>query len=102
MNPDNVIQLPEPASRQWRTVEPEFYDLLRGMGCTDAESAIAVERLKAVYLKYSMSRRVTIDPGDVGVIAEMEDWVRRLVTGLMFEVLVREVELLRLRGERLP
>lgn len=102
MSADNVVRLPDSVRRQWRTLEPEFYDGLRGMGCTDAEATIAVERLKAVYLKYAMSKRVTINPGDAeGAIAEVEGWVKQLSTGLMFEVLMREVELIRLRGEGL-
>lgn len=99
MSADNVVRLPDSMRRQWRTLEPVFFDGLRGAGCADAESAIAIERLKAVYLRYAKPKRVTIKPSDPeAAVAEVEGWVKRFAVGLLFEVLVREVELIRLRG----
>lgn len=98
-NADNIVRLPDSMRRQWRAMEPEFCAWLTGLGYTEAEAAIAVERLKGVYLRHAIPKRVTIGRDDVeGGIAEVEGWVKQLATGLLIEVLIREIELIGLRG----
>lgn len=100
MGADNVVQLPDSKHRQWRSLEPEYYAGLLATGYTEAETAACVSRLKGVFLKYDMAKRVTLNPDDIaGSEAEIEDWLKPLVTGLMHEILMREIELFRLRGE---
>jgi hypothetical protein len=99
MSADNVVQLPDSKHRQWRDIEPEFYAGLLAAGHTEEETVASIARLKDVFLKYGMSKRVVIDPNDIAKSElEVEGWLKPLVIGLMYEVLVREIELFRLRG----
>ena len=99
MSVDNVVQLPDSKHRQWRALESEYYAGLLGTGYSEAETAASVAKLKEVFIKYDMAKRVTLNPGDIaGSEAEIEDWLKPLVIGLMNEILMREVELFNLRG----
>jgi hypothetical protein len=100
MSTDKITHLPDSKHRQWRDLEPEYYAGLLATGYTEAETAACVARLKEVFLKYDMAKRVTLNPDDIaGSEAEIEGWLKPLVTGLMYEILMREIELYRLRGE---
>lgn len=98
-NADNVVRLPDSMRRQWRAMEPELCSWLIGLGYTEAEAALSVNGIKGVYLRYATPKRVTIRRNDAeGGIADIEGWVKQLAIGLLMEVLMREVELIRLRG----
>lgn len=100
MSADNVVRLPDSKHRNWLTLEPEYRAGLLGMGCTEAEITACVTRLKEVFLKYDMAKRVTLNPNDIAQSeAEIELWLKPLVAGLLHEVLMREIQLYRLRGE---
>lgn len=100
MSTDKIIHLPDSKHRQWRTLEPEYYAGLLAAGYSEEEATAGVGKLKEVFLKYPMEKRVTLNPDDVkGSEAEIEGWVHKLVIGLMYEILMREIELYRLRGE---
>lgn len=100
MSTDKIIHLPDSKHRQWRTLEPEYYAGLLAAGFSEEEATAGVSKLKEVFLKYPMEKRVTLNPDDVkGSEAEIEEWVHKLVIGLMYEILMREIELFRLRGE---
>ncbi len=100
MSADKIIHLPDSKHRQWRTLEPEYYAGLLASGYSEEETAAGVAKLKEVFLKYEMSKRVILDPNNIAKSeAEIESWLKPLVIGLMYEILMREIELINLRGE---
>lgn len=100
MGADNVVRLPDSKHRHWLTLEPEYHAGLLATGYTEAETLTCVARLKDVFMKYEPAKRVTLNPNDIAQSeAEIERWLKPLVAGLLHEVLMREIQLYRLRGE---
>lgn len=100
MSTGQIIQLPDSKLRRWREIEPEFQAGLLSHGYADDEITVSLWRLRAVFMKYEMSIRVAIDPDDIAKsVVEIENRLNPLVAGLMYEIIVREIELFRLRGE---
>ncbi len=98
MNDDKIVQLPDSKHRHWRALEPEYYAGLLATGYSEEEATAGVGKLKEVFMRYDMAKRLTINPADIpGTEAEIEAWLKPLVTGLMHEILMREIELFRLR-----
>lgn len=99
MSASNVVQLPDSMHREWRACAQALHDGLVGMGCTDAEAVACVPRLRDIFMKYGAPKTVGINVHDVDASqAAIEGWINPMVTGLMCELLIREVKLYRLRG----
>lgn len=80
-------------------MEPTFHAVLADAGCTHDEATNSVARLKDVFLKHSATKSMAAPDECKGALLELRDWYTQMMSGLMFEILMREVELYRLRGE---
>jgi hypothetical protein len=95
----NVVKLPDSMQRSWRVFEGDLRQQLALGGCSRAEIEHTVQTLKPIFLSEAMSRDVVVaglDPDDA--VKVVNAWVRVLVSGLLAQIALREVELFRLRG----
>jgi hypothetical protein len=94
-----VFIFPDRMERQWRVFEADMRSALADLGC-DRDTVNATARnLKPVFMRHAREERFSIDQSSPEAgLAALNDWVRRLATGLLVEVALREAELYRLRG----
>lgn len=96
-----VISLPDRMERQWRVYETGLRTRMKESGIDSTMAEYALARLKPVYMRYSLVRVVEI-PAEASpdqAVKIVNDWLSQLGSGLMLEILLRDVELYRLRGE---
>jgi len=99
MNENNVIQLPDSMPRQWRVFEDLLRRELDTIGADPAVSELALARLKPLYLKHSKPREIPAGASRDEQLQAINEWVTQLAGFLLLEVLIREIQLIRLRGE---
>lgn len=92
----DVHHLPDSMQRQWRVYEGLLKDCLATGGCTAAEINYACTQLKPIYLQYSQPKEIPMDPETV--LKELNDWVQAQIFGLLQIIVVRDIELFRLKG----
>ena len=95
---NNIVRLPDSMQRQWRVYEPLLKEFMRSIECDEEEINYACEKLKPLYLKFAAPKQFSGDPEKI--LVELNVWVQVQILGLMQTVLVRDVELFRLRGRR--
>lgn len=94
-----LFRMPDTMHRQWRVYEARLHEIMRANG-TDAEVAkIALERIKPIYLRCATPLPLPDVSDTETVLKQVNSWVSQLGTGLMTEIIVREVELINLRGK---
>jgi hypothetical protein len=100
----NVIRLPDRMERQWHVFEGRLREKLSGEGCPADVADAALQNLRIVYLEYARNDRILIHSGDHrdGGLTAINEWVGGLCMGLLGAVLMREIELILLRGPRPP
>ncbi len=94
---DNVVTFPDRMHRQWKVFEDMFNESFHDSAVGEQESALALENLKPIFLRYARAEpaQLTCDPEDV--LRDLNAYVFRLAGGLMIEILTRQIELQRLR-----
>lgn len=97
----NVVEFPDPGVRAWSVLERGMSRILieeEGYPATEVAQALAV--LRPIYLQYAHTERCDSLEGMTGeeAVQAINAWATRIFTGLMGEVLRREMELSRLRG----
>lgn len=96
-----VFLFPDRMERQWRLFEADMRCALDAFGCDRGTVDATARNLKPVFMKYARGERFTVVPDNPEAAVEaINAWVRRLATGLLVEVALREAELVLLRGER--
>lgn len=96
---NNVIKFPAPDHLRWAEFSKSMSDGLIQGGCSDDEIEYVVSRIKPVFLA---------NPSEISVeAANMEDLtkevlrqIQQLFNALMLELVKRELELCRLRGDQ--
>jgi hypothetical protein len=99
MNESNVVQLPDPMHRQWRVFEDMLRQELGAVGADSAVSELALARIKPIYLKHSKPREIPVGASREEQFQAINEWVTQLCGFLLLEVLIREIQLISLRGE---
>lgn len=99
MNENNVIQLPDTMHRQWRVFEDLLRQELVANGADPAVSELALARIKPLYLKHSKPREIHAGASREEQFQAINEWVTQLGGFLLLEVLIREIQLISLRGE---
>lgn len=98
-----VFIFPDRMERQWRVFETDLRSTLPALGCDRDTVDATVRNLKPVFMRYARDESFTVVPDNPEAAVEaINAWVRKLVTGLLVEVALREAKLILLRGERLP
>lgn len=94
-----IIQLPTTMERQWRVYEIALQKLMRENG-VDAETSKAVlDRVKPIYLRCATPHEIPQGSSPEIVLWEINQWVNRVSTDLLTEIVVRELALINLRGK---
>lgn len=96
--PNNVVQLPEAMERQWQLFAKELRRQF-ALKNSDPEMVEAIlERIKPVYMRHTKPNRIPDDADLDTSIKLLNQWVFEFGSGLLMEILIREIELFRLRG----
>lgn len=99
MSADNVVQLPDSMQRQWRVFEALLRREFPAAGFDPDVVDIALERIKPLYLKHARPNPIPDDASPEDRLMAINDWVTQFGAGLLLEILIREIQLINLRGE---
>lgn len=99
MSADNVTQLPDSMQRQWRVFEALLRRELGAVGVDPAVSDVALERIKPLYLRHAKPSEIPDGASPEEQLKAFNDWVTQFGAGLLLEILIREIQLINLRGE---
>lgn len=99
MNDNKVIELPDSMQRQWRVFEAMLRRELGAAGVDPAVSDIALDRIKPLYLRHAKPNEIPEGASPDEQLKAINDWVTQFGTGLLLEILIREIQLINLRGE---
>lgn len=99
MSADKVIQLPDSMQRQWRVFEALLRRELGAAGVDPDVSDVALERIKPLYLKHAKPNPIPEDASPEEQLKAINDWVTQFGGGLLLEILIREIQLINLRGD---
>lgn len=93
----DVRYLPDRMERQWRTFEAALQTALSNRGCASDEIDHALGALKPVFMQYARVHRIRNLRADSvdQALQDLSDWVSDFGTGLMLEIVYRELELYR-------
>jgi len=94
-----IVQMPDTMHRQWRVYEAGFQELMRANGIDAEVAKIALDRLKPIYLRYSAPHAIQESSDPEAVLKQVNIWASQLATGLMTEIILREIALINLRGK---
>jgi hypothetical protein len=85
--------------RQWRVYEATLRRELGAVGVEPDVADVALERIKPIYLRHAKPNEIpnVVSPDEL--LRLINDWVKQLGNGLLMEILVREIQLINLRGE---
>ncbi len=95
----NVVSLPDRMERQWRVYESNIQELMRENGIDADVGKVALARVKPIYLRCAKSHAIPHVSDPEAVLQEVNRWASQLGTGLLMEIILREVALINLRGE---
>lgn len=99
MSADNVTQLPDPMQRQWRVFEALLRRELGAVGVDPDVADVALERIKPIYLRHAKPSEIPDGASPEEQLKAFNDWVTQFGTGMLLEILIREIQLINLRGE---
>lgn len=99
MSTDNVVHLPDTRPYQWRLFETMLRHELATISIDSAVSDIALENIKQIYQRHAKPNEMPDASSPEELLRTFNTWVTRLGCGLLIEILIREVELINLRGE---
>ncbi len=99
MSADNVVQLPDSMQRQWRVFEGPLRRGLDVAGVAPDVADVALERIKPLYLRHAKPNPIPEDASPEEQLKAINDWVTQFGGGLLLEILIREIQLINLRGE---
>lgn len=99
MSANNVIQLPDSMQRQWRVYEDVLRRELGAIGVDSAVSGVALERVKPLYLHHAKPKEIPEGASRDEQLKVVNEWVSQFGSGLLMEVLIREIQLIYMRGE---
>lgn len=97
-----VFKFPDRMERQWKVFEAGMRSGLADLGCDSDMVDITARNLKPVFMRFARDseKGFTVMPGgQEATLAAIDAWIKRLVTGLLVEIALREAELVALRGE---
>ncbi len=89
-----VIDFPETMQRQWRVFETDLLGVMQQIGLPPDEVAHLLATLKPIYLRWARPG-VFSGSGDE-VVSQLNTLVHSLTSGLLLEIMTREVNLYRL------
>lgn len=95
-----VIQLPDTMERQWRVYESAIQKLMRESGIDAEVGKVALGRVKPIYLRCATPLAIPHVSDPEAVLKQINSWASQLGTGLLVEIILREVALINLRKER--
>lgn len=96
---DKVIQLPDSMQRQWRVFEALLRRELGAVGVDPDVADVALERIKPIYLRHAKPNPIPEDASPEEQLRAFNDWVTQFGTGMLLEIMIREIQLINLRGE---
>ncbi len=100
MSADKVIQLPDSMQRQWRVFEALLRRELGAAGVDHTIADLALERVKPLYLRHAKPNPIPEGASPEEQLKAINDWVTQFGGFLLLEILIREIELINLRGKR--
>ncbi len=86
-----IIEFPETMQRQWRVFERDVSAMLAQLGHAPDVIEHAMGKLKPAYLKYARPESFSGSPDEV--VEALNTWHHRIVSGLMVEVVLRDITL---------
>lgn len=97
-----VHDFPDSMERAWREfAEALRAELGRADGITSPEVEHAVLAVKPAYLNATKPKPITFDPNDrEAAVNDLNAWFFQVTHLLLLELAIREVMLVRLRGDR--
>lgn len=98
---DNVIGFPETMTRQWHIFERVIGDVLADLGLPDDEITHALSVIRPIYLRFGKPENFKGTTAEEAVDS-LNRWVQQLTSGLLLEVVSRELELYRLGARTKP
>ncbi len=99
MSTNKVIELPDSMQRQWRVFEALLRREMGAAGVDPAVSDIALERIKPLYLRHAKPNDIPDGASPEEKLKAINDWVTQFGGSLLLEILIREIQLINLRGE---
>lgn len=98
MSADNVIRLPDSMQRQWLVFEGILRRELGAAGVDPDVADAALERIKPLYLRHAKPNDIPDGASPEERLKAINDWVTQFGGGLLLEILIREIQLINLRG----
>ena len=99
MSAGKVAQLPDSMQRQWRVFEALLRRELGAVGVDPDVADVALERIKPLYLQHAKPNPIPEDASPEEQLKAINDWATQFGGGLLLEILIREIQLINLRGE---
>lgn len=99
MNDNKVIELPDSMQRQWRVFEALLRRELGAVGVDHDVADAALGRIKPLYLRHAKPNEIPDGASPDEQLKAINDWVTQFGCGLLLEILIREIQLINLRGE---
>lgn len=99
MNDNKVIELPDSMQRQWRVFEAMLRRELSAAGVDPDVADVALERIKPIYLRHAKPNEIPNGASPEEQMKAINDWVTQFGGGMLLEILIREIQLINLRGE---
>lgn len=99
MSADNVVQLPDSMQRQWWVFETLLRRELGAAGVDPDVADLALERVKPLYLRHAKPDPIPEGASPEEQLKAINDWVTQFGGFLLLEILIREIQLINLRGE---
>jgi hypothetical protein len=97
-NANNVVSLPESMERQWQLFANELRRQFVRKGADPEMIEAILARVRPVYMSHVKPTQIPDGADLETVIKLLNQWVFEFGSGLLMEIVVREIELFRLRG----